>query len=463
MADIEINKTYYFFFEALKAGFVAQNYENRIMSIIGMCLSDLLIVEYQKSINWLQSIVEPYILKLGELAQLKQIDKNTQSLTCHILNLVSQLMSSLIQRQQNHNSTDIMANDSTASSVNTSFQVGNGHGAIVNTSNDERAIVNSLLIKLIPIYKQIISRNLSTDLIIIDKLFESISVTLSSNIACSNPQPENEITEAILNELIQMFYILNENSWRKFAYEVCRQILIIWWKNDKYKNNLSNLFLFSYQNAMKLMTRDMNWFHDHTDVVEQYCTCLAKLLKSKYYDLFEKLNEESLVYLLKFAQLGLQLPEQYTLRAVATFLEEFVKFTKLKNNLMEFLEKNSLNLLHIMMMGISGALPRHLVDILSGILYIFVKEYPQLTNSLLNQILIKNDFQPYGITQQSAATAESQTTSLHLSKEQKQGFVKSILSESSNKRKFKEIITEFSLICRGLINTQYAKETSQKF
>lgn len=221
-----------------------------------MCLSDLLIVEYQKSIIWLQNIVEPYIIKLGELAQLKQTDKNTQSLTCHILNLLSQLMSSLIQRQQNHNSTDIMtANDSTVSSVNTSFQIGSSHGAMINSTNDERAIVNSILIKLIPIYKQIISRNLSTDLIIIDKLFESISVTLSSNIASSNPQPENEITESILNELVQMFYILNENSWRKFAYEVCRQILIIWWKNDKYKNNLTNLFLFSYQNAMKLMTR----------------------------------------------------------------------------------------------------------------------------------------------------------------------------------------------------------------
>ena len=162
--------------EALKRGSVAQNYENRLMSIIGMCLSDLLIVEYQKSINWLQNIVEPYIVKLTELSQIKQADKNAQQTTCHILNLLSQLMQSLIQRQQNHNSTDIMtANDSTVSSVNTSFQIGMPSvNASLNSSNDERAIVNSLLIKLIPIYKQIISRNLPNDLIIVDKLFESI-------------------------------------------------------------------------------------------------------------------------------------------------------------------------------------------------------------------------------------------------------------------------------------------------
>jgi hypothetical protein len=30
---------------------------------------------------------------------------------------------------------------------------------------------------------------------------------------------------------------------------------------------------------MKLMSRDMNWFHEHTDVVEQYSTCLAKVIQ----------------------------------------------------------------------------------------------------------------------------------------------------------------------------------------
>ena len=38
-----------------------------------------------------------------------------------------------------------------------------------------------------------------------------------------------------------------------------------------------------------------------------------------------------------------------------------------------------------------------------------------------------------------------------------------ILSESSNKRKFKELVTEFSLTCRGIANTQYAKETTNKY
>ena len=121
-------------------------------------------------------------------------------------------------------------------------------------------------------------------------------------------------------------------------------------ENDKYKMMLENLFIYSYQNTMKLTQRDMNWFHDHTDIVEQYCACLAKILKSKYYDLFEKLNMENLSYLIKFAQLGLQLPEQYTLRAVAMFLEEFIKFTKTKNYLVELIQQNAFGLIEVVIL-----------------------------------------------------------------------------------------------------------------
>lgn len=333
-------------------------------------------------------------------------------------------------------------------------------------TTEEKTIVNSILIKLLPIYKCFIRRNLPTDLIIIDKLFESISVTLSSSIPNNNPQVGNESMEPYLNDLIEMFYALNENSWRRFAFETCRQILIIWWKNDKFKPVLQNLFIFSNQNAMKLMQKDMQWFHEHTDVVEQYCTCLAKLLKSKYYDLFEKLDQEAFTYLLRFAQLGLQLPEQYTLRAVSTFIEEFIKFTKTKNYLIDFVEKNSIHLFQVVLIGISGALPRHLVDILASVYYIFVKEYPQLTNNMLNSILIKADFQPFlpppNLSQANPAPNTPNIKSF-LTKEQKQAFIKALFMDSTNKRKFKEIVMEFSLLCRGLINTQYAKETHHKF
>jgi hypothetical protein len=106
--------------ECLKSGTLVNNYEVRLMSIIGLALSDLLNVDIQRAINWIDKIVNPYIVKLDELAKIqvyilsfnpihsfnffKAIDKNIQFLTCHILNLISQLLSSLSSNNRNNES-----------------------------------------------------------------------------------------------------------------------------------------------------------------------------------------------------------------------------------------------------------------------------------------------------------------------------------------------------------------------
>jgi hypothetical protein len=64
-----------------------------------------------------------------------------------------------------------------------------------------------------------------------------------------------------------------------------------------------------------------------------------------------------------------------------------------------------------------------------------MKEYPQMTNTILNQILIKSDFQPPQFVnpqlqqqqQQSQANAAANSISISLTKEQKAGFIKSLL------------------------------------
>ena len=55
----------------LKSGSLVNNYEVRLMSIIGLALSDLLSIDVQRSLNWINSVVNPYIEKLSELAKLQ--------------------------------------------------------------------------------------------------------------------------------------------------------------------------------------------------------------------------------------------------------------------------------------------------------------------------------------------------------------------------------------------------------
>lgn len=147
--------------ECLKMNAVAHNYEVRLMSIIGLCLSDLLAVDLDRALVWLQTVIDPYLVKLNELAHLKQVDKQAQAMTCHVLNMLSQLMSAVLQRQKIHNEENASVASTSANITNTSFQ----NQSMVA---EEKVIINYILVKLIPIYKIIIKRNLPTDLVIID-------------------------------------------------------------------------------------------------------------------------------------------------------------------------------------------------------------------------------------------------------------------------------------------------------
>ena len=51
--------------------------------------------------------------------------------------------------------------------------------------------------------------------------------------------------------------------------------------------------------------------------------------------------------------------------------------------------------------------------------------------------------------------------SANVNKDQKQQFANLILKERANKRKFQEIVREFSLACSGLAGTQQAVQMAQ--
>lgn len=57
--------------DCLKLGTLVHNYEVRLMSIIGLALSDLLTVNLQHALNWINIIVNPYMVKLEELSKIQ--------------------------------------------------------------------------------------------------------------------------------------------------------------------------------------------------------------------------------------------------------------------------------------------------------------------------------------------------------------------------------------------------------
>ena len=168
--------------ECLRTGQLASNYEVRLMSIVGLCLQDLFPSDMQRTVDWLNAVVDPYIQRVRELAELTppHIDKHTQALTCHLLNMFTQLISSLIPREKSFGGGCDESSSTTQTSINVSLhssyieqqqQQATTSGAATGALSANKTIVNSILIKLLPIYKTILKRNLPVDQPIIDVSF----------------------------------------------------------------------------------------------------------------------------------------------------------------------------------------------------------------------------------------------------------------------------------------------------
>lgn len=93
---------------------------------------------------------------------------------------------------------------------------------------------------------------------------------------------------------------------------------------------------------------------------------------------------------------------------------------------------------------IGGAVPRHQVEPLAEIL--LVMNRAQWDNADL-AIWLRQALQPEGFP------------TIFATNEYKQKFITAVLKEKSNKRRLFESVQEFSLVCRGMITTEYAKES----
>ncbi|KPP71304.1 importin-13-like [Scleropages formosus] len=96
-------------------------------------------------------------------------------------------------------------------------------------------------------------------------------------------------------------------------------------------------------------------------------------------------------------------------------------------------------LLKAVLKAIGGQSPRSLMEQFAEVLFCLNKHCPTLLAMWLKEALQPPDF-----------------PSPHVSAEQKDNFAEQILREHVNKRRVKEIVKEFTLVCRGLHGTEYA-------
>ncbi|TNN81502.1 Importin-13 [Liparis tanakae] len=137
--------------------------------------------------------------------------------------------------------------------------------------------------------------------------------------------------------------------------------------------------------------------------------------------------------------LSLKFPETTTVKAATLFFTELLPRCKDTPSLGEVLHADGKLLTETILQAVGGEAPRSLMEHFSEVLLSLNRNCPALLSQWLKETLLTPGF-----------------PSAQVSTEQKHTFRQQLLREQTHKRRVKDIVKEFSLLCRGLQGSGYS-------
>ncbi|TNM97983.1 hypothetical protein fugu_014229 [Takifugu bimaculatus] len=175
---------------------------------------------------------------------------------------------------------------------------------------------------------------------------------------------------------------------------------------------------------------------DHPDIAESFMHLHAQILKRKP-NLYAP-DRVDLKALFHSGVISLKFPETPTVKAASLFFAELLPRWKDVPLLAEVLQADGKLLTETVLQAVGGGAPRSLTEHFSEVLLGLNRHCPALLSQWLGETLQTPGF-----------------PSAQVSTEQKHTFSQQLLREQTNKRRVKEIVKEFSLLCRGLQGSGY--------
>ncbi|MBW02762.1 Importin-13, partial [Eschrichtius robustus] len=373
-----------------------------LMQALGFLLSALQVEEILKNLH---SLISPYIQQLEKLAEEIPNPSNKLAIV-HILGLLSNLFTTLdvSHHEDDHEGSELRK-----------LPVPQGPNPVV--------VVLQQVFQLI---QKVLSTWLNDAQVVeaVCAIFEKSVKTLLDDFAPMVPQ--------LCEMLGRMYSTIPQAS----ALDLTRQLVHIFAHEPAHFPPIEALFLLVTSITLTLFQQGPR---DHPDIVDSFMQLLAQALKRKP-DLFlcERLDVKAVF---QCAVLALKFPEAPTVKASCGFFTELLPRCGEVEPVGKVVQEDGRMLLIAVLEAIGGQASRSLMDCFADILFALNKH----CFSLLS-VWIKEALQSPGFP------------SARLSPEQKDTFSQQILRERVNKRRVKEMVKEFTLLCRGLHGTDYTAD-----
>ncbi|KAK9501148.1 hypothetical protein O3M35_002242 [Rhynocoris fuscipes] len=285
-----------------------------------------------------------------------------------------------------------------------------------------------ILRRLLPVLNQVASQY-SNDSSVIQEICNCLKSSVQSLL---------ERCESVLEPIVNITLACYNAQANTAALDLTKKLFMLFGKNGGTGEIIINFVRSISMTTMSLIMNNKG--SEAADVVQAYYQ-LANNIVKKSPSLLHLTADPGQLF--KLATLSLLFPENSTVKSAATFLCSFITQSREHMILVNAVQENGEHLVHTMIRCIGGETPRSGLDIFSDVFLALNKKYCDYLARWLNSILAQENF-----------PTERATT------ESKAQFTKMILRERANRHKVLDRIKEFSLICRGLVGTDYHHQPS---
>ncbi|XP_053395746.1 importin-13-like [Mercenaria mercenaria] len=385
---------------ALERGNLKSRENIRVMSCIGQVLS---VLPYSDIMGHLDPILTPIIQELEQLSK-QQPSSSVKNRLLLKINMLSWLFASL----------------------DTDRELGGDKQAQFKSQGPKPVFV--ILQRIAPILQTIVSDWIYDAGVVeaICELFKRSLQTLMDDFA--------PLSKDVAELLVQMYQTVPHIA----ILDLTKQLILMFHSDAEFSNVVKVLLQSVCNKTLELFQGDI---HQHTDIVENFMLLLAQVLKKTKHMLFESGN--NINGLFQAGVVGLSLPENHTVKASCSFLTELIS-QKDVAAVQEVVMSQGEVLLDRIMRAVGGESPRMIMESIADVLFCLSKHFLEQMRIWSQDFVTKEGY-----------------PSVRCTSEDKDKFIKAVLRERSSKMKVRAVVKEFTLLCRGLLGTEYASQMAE--
>ncbi|XP_022917881.1 importin-13 [Onthophagus taurus] len=238
----------------------------------------------------------------------------------------------------------------------------------------------------------------------------------------------------LLNDILQLIVNIYREIPQVSVLELSKTVMFLFGPDRKYVPLMQQLLkeLCNITLQMCAQLTNNNRLSEKVDVIEAFFRMLMQVYK-KVPLLVQSESGIDVTALFQCAVMCLSMPELNATKVCSGFLVHFITQSR-ESNQAVVVQTYGQSLVLAILINIGGAAPRTCSDVLTDLILVLNKKYCDNLARWLHTLLPQEGFPSPRVTM-----------------DQKEAFIKSVLREKANKRKLCEIVTEFMLLCRGIL------------